>query len=227
MVKVYKDNQDYLMVKIQHSGDNRDKIDFIISTAQNRFGLYGLEKTTMREIAGDAGMSKASLYYYFPDKTSLFHAVIEKEQEDFFRYLDESRCRLETAGEMLRDYVNIRNLYFRKFINLSKLRLNAIRELKPVMRDLIDELKTREMNYIRNIIRLGKENSGFRELDEEEVASVFLESLQAIRRSFLWKNDLLGVEAADLEVMEKRMDVFLTIFINGIARDHANVPGKK
>ncbi len=215
------------MVKIQHSGDNRDKIDFIISTAQDRFGLYGLEKTTMREIAGDAGMSKASLYYYFPDKTSLFHAVIEKEQEDFFRYLDESRCRLETAGEMLHDYVNIRNLYIRKFINLSKLRLNAIRELKPVMRDLIDELKTREMNYIRNIIRLGKENSGFRELDEEEVASVFLESLQAIRRSFLWKNDLLGVEAADLEVMEKRMDVFLTIFINGIARDHANVPGKK
>ncbi len=181
----------------------------------------------MREIAGDAGMSKASLYYYFPDKTSLFHAVIEKEQEDFFSYLDESRCRLETPAEMLRDYVNIRNLYFRKFINLSKLRLNAIRELKPVMRDLIDELKTREKNYIRNIIRLGKENAGFRNLDEEEVASVFLESLQAIRRSFLWKNDLLGVEAADLEVMEKRMDVFLTIFINGIARDHANVPGKK
>ena len=68
------------MVQIVHSGDNSDKISNILSAAQKRFGLYGLEKTTMKEIASDLGVSKASLYYYFPDKESLLKAVVELNQ---------------------------------------------------------------------------------------------------------------------------------------------------
>jgi len=204
------------MVKIQYSGDKRDKIDFIIGMAQNRFGLFGLEKTTMSEIASDAGMSKASLYYYFPDKVSLFHAVIKKEQEEFFRFLDETRSKLTSPGEMLRAYVQTRNEYFRTFINLSKLRLNAMRELRPMMVDLIETLKGKEMEYIRNIINLGKGTSFFRNLNATEVAAIFLESLQAIRRSSLGKIDPAGIEPADLSLMEAKMEVFLDIFIHGI-----------
>ncbi len=205
------------MVKVQHTGENRNKLDFIISTAQHRFGLYGLEKTTMHEIAVDAGISKPSLYYYFPDKISLFHAVIRKEQTDFFRYLDESRGKLENPNDILRDYIHIRNQYFWKFINLSKLRLSAIRELKPVMRDLLDELRIRETEYIRSILATGTRLELYRGLDGNEVAAVFLESLQAIRRSYLGRYEFIGPEPADLEQMEKKMELFLDIFINGIS----------
>ncbi len=217
-VKVYKE-AGRKVVKIQHTGENRDKVDFILTTAQNRFGLYGLEKTTMREIAEDAGMSKASLYYYFPDKTSLFHAVIKKEQDDFFRYLDESRFKLNDPDEMLHAYITIRNLYFQKFINLSKLRFNAIRELRPMMRDLLDELRSKEMDYIRNIIDLGAAKSVYRNLNTDDVATIFLESLQAIRRSYLGRTNLMGIDSADMEGMGRMMEVFLAIFIHGIAGD--------
>ena len=60
-----------------------NKTDLIIEAAQKRFGLYGVEKTSMREIANDLKLSKASLYYYFPDKESLYKAVVEKEQKEF------------------------------------------------------------------------------------------------------------------------------------------------
>jgi AcrR family transcriptional regulator len=43
------------------------KVTSIIEAARKRFSHYGLTKTTMNEIAADIGMSKASLYYYFPD----------------------------------------------------------------------------------------------------------------------------------------------------------------
>ena len=215
------------MVKLQHTGDNRDKIELIISTAQHRFGLFGLEKTTMREIANDLGMSKASLYYYFPDKISIFHAVIRKEQEDFFRYLDESRCQIEHPDDMLREYINIRNIYFRKFINLSKLRFNAIRELRPAMLDLIDALKKKELEFIRNIFVLGREKEVYRQIDEEMVAGIFLESLQAIRRTYIGRTEFSGLESIDLESMEKKMSVFLNIFIYGIAGNRESASEEK
>ncbi|HEY4784669.1 MAG TPA: helix-turn-helix domain-containing protein, partial [Bacteroidales bacterium] len=62
------------MVYVTHSGENAEKLEVILKAAQKRFGLYGLEKTTMKEIASDMGMSKAALYYYFPDKEGLFKA---------------------------------------------------------------------------------------------------------------------------------------------------------
>jgi AcrR family transcriptional regulator len=70
-----------------------EKVQMIIEASQRRFGLYGIEKTSMREIADDLKLSKASLYYYFPDKESLYKAVVEKE---YFRsLLNLSRLRLD------------------------------------------------------------------------------------------------------------------------------------
>jgi TetR/AcrR family transcriptional repressor of mexJK operon len=42
---------------------HENKAAVIVETAQRRFAIYGIEKTTMREIAGDLNMSKGSLYY--------------------------------------------------------------------------------------------------------------------------------------------------------------------
>ena len=72
------------------------KEQLILDAAQKRFGLYGIEKTSMREIADDLNLSKASLYYYFPDKESLYRAVVEKEQSEF---LDRIAERMNTKKE--------------------------------------------------------------------------------------------------------------------------------
>lgn len=53
--------------------ENQDKKRIlIIEAALKRFAHYGLSKTTMTEIAKDISFSKALLYYYFPDKLSLY-----------------------------------------------------------------------------------------------------------------------------------------------------------
>src|SRR6187402_1732127 len=52
------------------------KRDRILEAAYQRFLHYGYSKTTMNEIAGDLSLSKALLYYYFPDKSQLYTAVM-------------------------------------------------------------------------------------------------------------------------------------------------------
>ena len=65
------------------------KIVLILEAARKRFAHYGIAKTTMNEIAADIGMSKASLYYYFPDKERLFVAVVDKDIDEFVEAIED------------------------------------------------------------------------------------------------------------------------------------------
>ena len=49
----------------------------ILLIAMKLFGEFGYEKTSMRMIAEESGISKPAIYYYFPDKDSLFNGLIK------------------------------------------------------------------------------------------------------------------------------------------------------
>jgi AcrR family transcriptional regulator len=55
------------------------KFDQVIDGARAVFLREGFEGASVDEIARDAGVSKATLYSYFPDKRHLFLAVLEAE----------------------------------------------------------------------------------------------------------------------------------------------------
>ncbi|MFE7088384.1 TetR/AcrR family transcriptional regulator [Sphingobacterium spiritivorum] len=51
--------------------NTQKKKNQIVKAALKRFAHFGIPKTTMSEIADDVHLTKANLYYYFPDKISL------------------------------------------------------------------------------------------------------------------------------------------------------------
>ena len=52
----------------------------IINAALSVFDNSGIEKTTMGEIASEAGFGKATLYYYYPSKDDvIFFLTIERK----------------------------------------------------------------------------------------------------------------------------------------------------
>lgn len=55
------------------------KYDQVIAGARDVFMREGYEGASVDEIARDAGVSKATLYSYFPDKQHLFMAVVQEE----------------------------------------------------------------------------------------------------------------------------------------------------
>jgi len=56
------------------NSDNKRR--HIVKAALKRFAHFGIPKTTMNEIAEDVNLTKANLYYYFPDKNSLIKDVL-------------------------------------------------------------------------------------------------------------------------------------------------------
>lgn len=55
----------------------------LLDAASRRFVAVGIAKTTMEEIAREAGAGKATLYRYFPNKTAVVDALLERESDRF------------------------------------------------------------------------------------------------------------------------------------------------
>ncbi|MFC8848473.1 MULTISPECIES: TetR/AcrR family transcriptional regulator [unclassified Micromonospora] len=68
----------------------------VLSTAIGAFAARGYFGTTTMEVAKRAGISQAYLYRLFPDKESLFAAVVERSFERFRESLSEGAA---TAGD--------------------------------------------------------------------------------------------------------------------------------
>ncbi len=59
----------------------------LLDAATERFVAVGIAKTTMEDIARGAGAGKATLYRYFPNKTAVVDALVERENVRFTRTL--------------------------------------------------------------------------------------------------------------------------------------------
>lgn len=195
-----------------------NRIRLIIEVAQRRFGLFGIEKTSMREIANDLKLSKASLYYYFPDKQSLYKAVVEKEQAEFINKISESVMNIQEPEQLLREYVNVRLSYFRTLLNLSRLRLEAYSDLKPVFRDTIRIFKEKEKEIIIRVFEKGVNLGVFKIDDPDQTASLFLDLLKGLRVSVVNEKSTLFIEQVEYDRLLENTIAFTDIFIKGLRK---------
>jgi len=192
------------------------KVQLIIEVAQKRFGLYGVEKTSMREIAADLKLSKASLYYYFPDKASLYKAVVEKEQNEFLDIISEKMLNIQEPELLLREYVSTRLSYFRTLLNLSRLRFEAYSDLKPVFKETILVFKEKEKEIVKNIFEKGIATGKFFIRDTDQTASLFLDLLKGLRISVVNNKEMLIIDQEEYDQLLKNTNDFTNIFINGL-----------
>jgi len=193
-----------------------DKVQIIIEASQKRFGLFGVEKTSMREIADDLKLSKASLYYYFPDKESLYKAVVEKEQKEFIDKITERILSIEEPEQLLREYSISRLSYFRTLLNLSRLRLEAYSDLKPVFRETIQIFKEKEKEIIKKIFNKGIKNGIFYINDSDQTASLFLDLLKGLRVTVVNEKETMVIEQDEYDLLLEKTIAFTNLFIKGL-----------
>jgi AcrR family transcriptional regulator len=61
----------------------------IVTAALSRYMLYGIKKTSMEDVAAEAGLTRVTIYRYYPDKKNLVRAA--------FLYLVEILTQVHTA----------------------------------------------------------------------------------------------------------------------------------
>lgn len=206
----------YKMNNSNTASERVGKVQMIIEASQRRFGLYGLEKTSMREIANDLNLSKASLYYYFPDKESLYKAVVEKEQTEFIFRISERISSFNEPEQLLLEYANARLSYFRTLLNLSRLRLESYSGIKPAFMETILRFKEKEKEIVRRIFEKGIVSGVFFINDTDQTATLFLDLLRGLRISLVNEKKTLVIEQDEYDLLLEKTIAFTNIFIKGI-----------
>ncbi len=196
----------------------QDKIHTIVRAARKRFAHYGLAKTTMSEIASDVGMSKASLYYYFPDKEHLFIEVIRHEMENFFGEINKLASQSIPADEQLKQYVDLRFTCFKDFVNLGKLASTHFETVRSAFYSLNNDFVGREKEITRAILEAGIKSKTFEKIDAASHADLFVSVLRSLRVMILkQRNDFLLTDDDYLSLRNYQTH-FTSVFIKGISR---------
>jgi|WetSurMetagenome_2_1015567.scaffolds.fasta_scaffold42787_3 TetR/AcrR family transcriptional regulator len=203
------------MVQISHSGGNEEKVKDILLAAQNRFGLYGFAKTTMQEIADDLGISKALLYYYYPDKEQLFRAVFEKEQNDFIYQLQKVVDHSDDMEAQLLEFLRLRMTNFKKFFNLGRASFEEIKGIRNIVRDMWVGFREKEQYELRRIFIRGLKDRRAEE-KAEEIAGIYLDAVRGVLLMHFKSKDVALINDADYTLMVRKLDLLSKIFIRGI-----------
>lgn len=84
----------------------RDRREDLLVAAARRFVADGLRRTTMEDIAREAGAGKATLYRHFANKDAVIDALLEREAQRFERVLEQAAAgETDAAGRIEATFV--------------------------------------------------------------------------------------------------------------------------
>lgn len=187
----------------------------ILDGADKLFREHGLSKTTMEDIAREAGKGKSTLYYYFKSKEEIIDAIIEEDKDQFFNKIQTAVAAAPTAKEKVHAFVETRFARLKEFTTLYKIMISEVREAlgdqcvnKFRYRKQYDQ---KEADIIKSILQYGATTGEFRAFSDKDLdmmSFVFLSSQHGLEL------DMIMYDKVD-EMMLK-MSFLLDIMLNGV-----------
>jgi AcrR family transcriptional regulator len=187
-----------------------EKKEKIISAATSLFSRFGLEKTTMEDIAKAAKKGKSSLYYYFKSKEEVFAEVIKKEiaglktaiieaieKEDdpynkFRKFVD---ARLNYLNEKADQYTNVKDEHLKHY---------------EFVENLTADYSNWEISTIKNIVEYGRDKGLFEVTDLDSISQALFFALKGLE--YPWAINLTRKE------IEKSVEALVDVLLRGISK---------
>lgn len=187
-----------------------EKKEKIISAATSLFSRFGLEKTTMEDIAKAAKKGKSSLYYYFKSKEEVFAEVIKKEiaglktaiieaieKEDdpynkFRKFVD---ARLNYLNEKADQYTNVKDEHLKHY---------------EFVENLTADYSKWEISTIKSIVEYGRDKGLFEVTDLDSISQALFFALKGLE--YPWAINLTRKE------IEKSVEALVDVLLRGISK---------
>jgi len=201
------------------ANDQQDiKREKILEASHQRFLHYGYSKTTMNEIAGDLSMSKALLYYYFPDKSELYMAVMRKLATDYLKQLEDKYGHFTDLREAFLFQVNthhdfiVNNYNFFDFFRLNE------QNLPDTIWETVGQIRNAEMTLLAKAIQAEVEKGNVKHIsDPLQIVEVFLDALHGIKVGGALTNKKLNFpHKEDLQEIHNKRLLLIDIFVKGL-----------
>lgn len=190
----------------------------ILEGADKLFQKYGFNKTTMEDIAKEAGKGKSTLYYYFKNKEEIFDEIVQQEKTLFFNIIQEEISKAPSATDKLTVFVTTRFHRIRQLTNLYQIMVEEMAEALKENRSSCTapyrkQYDEKEANIVKSIFQYGIVTGEFKLLNESELdmmTFVFLSTQNGLEHNLIMYNRL--------DEMLSRLSFFLDIIFEGIKK---------
>lgn len=167
----------------------------IIEQIEEKLFKEGFYKTTMDEVAADLGMSKKTIYKFFPSKEDLVNAIakrfMNKMRNKILPALNSDKNAIEKLGELIKILASASE-------RITPKRLDEIRKHFPSLWNEIDKFRTKMMfENITRVIDQGKAEGLFVDYPTTIVMNVLVNSVRNIvNPEFILNHSYSIIEAA-------------------------------
>jgi len=186
-----------------------EKKERILSVAQKIFARFGIQKTTMDEIAKMARMGKATLYYYFKSKEEIFAEVIRKESLVLKQKLHEAISKADTPQEKIKAYVLTRMMHLKELSNYYTTLTDEYLEHYSFVENERKDFTEHEIKTLKEILTQGKEQNIFAIEDVGLTARMIAIALKGLEYPLI-------VENKSQNNMEAEINQMLNILFKGL-----------
>lgn len=164
----------------------------ILEAAKRVFQKWGLNKTTMEDIAHEAGKGKSTLYYYFKSKDEIFELLIKTELNSILTKAKTTINQISSPKDKLKKYISTTLNEIKNTVSLYLLVKGEIKGNKEVLEKLRKHLDYEEELLIKEILKEGlasKEFNFLKEKDLSKAANVIVGVIRGLELYLFLDND--------------------------------------
>ncbi len=180
----------------------------ILEAGKQAFRKWGRGKTTMEDIASEAGRGKSTLYYYYRNRDEIFDAVVRMEVGDLLSRVKETARDLSSARERLRKYIVSSAIEMKSSAPLSEIISREAENDPHFLRKIREQFRGEESQFLQETLNLGVQQNHFSFANDQELAT----TSDAIFKILACLQ--LGLLHEDYEV--RHVETMARLIVNGI-----------
>lgn len=164
----------------------------ILKSAERVFQKWGFNKTTMEDIAREAGKGKSTLYYYYKSKEEILDAVIDVEFQKIIQKARDSALNAKSAKDRMIKYIVESINEMKDKISTYTIIWDEIKRDKNFVSKLREKCQKKEEQYVQEILVAGIENNEFSFIDKSEIpiaTKAIIGMIHALELYLLLEND--------------------------------------
>jgi len=183
----------------------------ILRAAMSLFQKYGIDKTTMEDIAENAGKGKSTLYYYFKTKEDVFFAAAIRERDKMQRLVENGLREAKTAEEKLKLFFSIQDNSLKTKVKLYPIIFKETKKHIVLFHRLQRMNNTWEVQLFKSILHDGIASGEFRSIRREDCDIIALTAI-----TFLHVAQLNLLLEGKVPSSGDRTMVMLDVFVRGL-----------
>ena len=189
------------------------KKDCILLEASKAFSRFGFKKTSVDEIAKQAGVGKGTVYLAAESKEDLYYQVLNREIRAWIA-LSARVIDRRPADVILADMLAVGTAHLEANPLVMELLIGSAQKLLPAWRERLEDLRALGCANLIEVLRLGIKQGVFRSDLNVEVVAALLQDLHL-------STYLLRSHETSGPVMAERARAGLDLVLNGLRAPRA------